>query len=144
MVTIRRAREDELDFVNLLYRRADFVASDADDIVLIAEVACERVGVGRLVPVGDDAVELGGMYVVDAHRGGGLGRAIVARLVLEAGARAIWCIPYTHVAGLYRSFGMVDAVPGEPEPPPAVAEKLRFCRARYATSVVLLHRAAQT
>lgn len=138
--TIRRMRDDELSWVNGVYRRADFVASDLDDVVLIAEVDGERVGVGRLVDVGDGALELGGMHVEEARRGRGVAKAIVGALVDAAGDKPLWCIPFARVADLYRGFGFVDAGP-DARPPAAVVEKLAFCRTRYALSVVLLFRA---
>lgn len=139
-VVVRPMRPDELPWVNGQYALADFVRSDLEDTILVAEVDGERAGVGRLVPAGEGHVELGGMYVVEAHRGRGVARALVEGLLHQAQGRTVWCIPYARVQDLYRGFGFADPPDGV-EPPPAVVEKLRFCRARYPVAVVLLRRA---
>jgi N-acetylglutamate synthase-like GNAT family acetyltransferase len=139
VTSTRRARADELSWVNDVYRRADFVASDVHDVVLVAEEGGARVGVGRLVPVAEDAYELGGMWVDEAARGRGVAKQLVAALLREAGDATLWCIPFARVADLYRGFGFADAS-ADAQPPPAVVAKLAFCRARYPFAVVLLRR----
>lgn len=137
-MTVRRARPDELAWANDVYRRVDFVASDADCVQVVAEDDGRKIGVGRLVPAGDGAYELGGMWVDEDARGRGVAKAIVAALIEAADGAPLWCIPYARVADLYRGRGFFDAVVDDA--PVAVREKLAFCRARYPLAVVLLRR----
>jgi GNAT superfamily N-acetyltransferase len=83
-----------------------FIPSDlARDTVVIAEIDGQRAGMGRLVPAGDHACELGGMYVDDAHRGRGIAHAIVNELIKRAGSQEVYCIPFADLETLYVESG---------------------------------------
>jgi hypothetical protein len=61
-------REDER-WINERYASVHFQPSDlARDLMVVAEVDGVTAGIGRLVPAGDDACELGGMHVLEEFR----------------------------------------------------------------------------
>ena len=73
------------------------------------------------------------MYVLPAHRGAGLGQAIVAMMIEDGpGAGWRWMLHTSDAHGLYRRFGFaapdgryLERPPGRPEgPEPAVADPL--------------------
>lgn len=136
-VAVRRAAPADLAWANARYAEAGFLASDATHLLLIAEMEGALAGLGRLVPAGEGAVELGGMFVLPAARGRGVSRALVRALLAAAGAARVFCIPFDDLAGLYEREGFVR-VPAEADVPPAVAAKLAWCRDRYARPACLL------
>lgn len=136
-LTIRSARPEDEDWIRARYAEADFVPHDASHHVLIAESDGAPVGLGRLVPCGAGVVELGGMYVLPAHRGAGVGPALVGALIEHAGRARVYCIPWARLEGLYarhgfRRISLDDGLPA------AVAEKLRFCAEHYEEPVCLM------
>lgn len=140
MVTIRRARPEEMEALQASWASIDFAPSGADDVILVAlDDAGARVGQGRLVPMGDGHVELGGMWVRDAWRGRGVASALVRSLLDAAGGAVVWCVPWADLAAYYQGLGIPDVAPEETAPE-GVRAKLAYCRARYARAVTLLRR----
>ena len=135
--SLRRAGPTDLDWVNARYAEADFLPSDPTHLVLIAEVDGAAAGLGRLVPAGVGAVELGGMYVLPAHRGCGVASALVRGLLGAAGRARVYCIPWDDLAGWYERAGFAR-VADEAAAPGAVRDKLAWCRSHYARAVRLL------
>jgi N-acetylglutamate synthase-like GNAT family acetyltransferase len=139
--TMRRARLDELDWVNARYLEIDFVPSTLDDLVVIAEANGVAAGMGRVVPVGPDAGELGGMLVFDAFRGSGLARQIITSLLQHSRCRTLYCVPFSELESLYASMGFACIAPDE-HTPPAVSAKWRYCLGHYPKPVLLMQRHA--
>lgn len=136
-VTVRPALPDEMGWVNGRYAETDFRSSDASHHVMIAEVGRAPAGLGRLVPMGEGDVELGGIYVLPAHRGRGVGAALVRALLAAAVGQRIWCIPWADLTGLYERAGFVR-VPEEATIPEPVRAKLEWCIRHYARPVCLM------
>lgn len=133
---LRTARPEETGWVNEQYARVRFIPSDARDVVVIAELDGERAGLGRLVEAGEDACELGGMYVDERFRGRGVARAIVEELIRRAGAREVYCIPFADLEPFYASAGFARADRGTA--PPKVREKLEWCEREMGRPVLLM------
>jgi N-acetylglutamate synthase-like GNAT family acetyltransferase len=106
------------------------------ETIVIAEIDGQRAGMGRLVPVGPDACELGGMFVDDAYRGRGVAHAIVEELVRRAGSKEIYCIPFADLEALYAASGFRRIEPVNV--PAAVQEKLDWCVREMSRPVVLM------
>jgi GNAT superfamily N-acetyltransferase len=137
VIGIRAANMDEANWVNERYAAVRFIPSDlAKETVLIAELDGEPAGLGRLVPAGDDACELGGMLVFDGFRGRGVARALVDALVQHAGGRTIYCIPFAELEPLYAAAGFERSE----EAPAAVMEKFEWCKRTYDKPVLLMRR----
>jgi GNAT superfamily N-acetyltransferase len=136
-LVLRRALPEDLDWVNARYAEADFQPSATTHLVLIAEVDGAPAGLGRLVPAGPGTVELGGMYVLPAHRGGGVAAALIAALLAAAAGARVYCVPYAHLAALYERAGFAEVAEGAAVPA-AVREKLACCKRHYAQPVRLM------
>lgn len=132
---LRRARVEEEAWLNERYAEVDFQLSDLDrDLQLVAELDGELAGTGRLVPVGENSVELGGMLVLDRFRGRGIARAIIDELLRHAAGRRVYCIPFADIETIYTAAGFVRCEDG----PPKVMAKVAWCNETYPRGVVLL------
>ena len=81
---------------------------DAACVHALAYVEGRAVGTGRLLPDG----HIGRMAVLKENRAGGLGGAILARLVAEArrrGMKEVVLSAQTHALGFYRKHGFREA-----------------------------------
>jgi predicted N-acetyltransferase YhbS len=134
---VRAAEPADRGFIDATYAAIVFAPRGPDDEMLDAEHEGERVGLGRLVPVAPDAVELGGIWTDERHRRLGIAAAVVRALLARADGRRVYCIPFAPLEGYYKRFGFIDAPPGEVLPAPITA-KLAMCRVTYSESVVLL------
>lgn len=135
-VAIRDLRDDERAWANAVYAEIGFAPSTPRDTLLVAEQNHSGVALGRLVPIGGGAVELGGIWTAPEARGVGVARAIVTALLARANtAASVWCIPYTHLVGFYESCGLAPAAPPWPD---VVAEKVRGLRERGTAVAVLV------
>ena len=136
MPTVRPAGPADRDFIARTYASIQFARTPADD-VLVAEHEGERVGLGRLVPVDEDTVELGGIWTDERHRRLGVAAMVVRALLERAGGRRVYCIPFRPLAGYYKRFGFIDAELDETVPR-AVAEKVAASEKKFAQGVALL------
>ncbi|HEX7829460.1 MAG TPA: GNAT family N-acetyltransferase [Thermoanaerobaculia bacterium] len=109
-MNLRTATHADAAWINDRYAEVHFIPSDFDrDTIVVAELDGTRAGMGRLVPAGEHAYELGGMYVSDEHRGRGIARAIIDELITLAGDADIYCIPFANLTALYASAGFVPS-----------------------------------
>jgi GNAT superfamily N-acetyltransferase len=143
-VTIRDLRHDERAWASAHYRAIQFAVVPAPAVALVAELAepgggGPRVGLGRLVAHGPDVLELGGIWTDETARGRGIARSMVTALLARAaqpGCPApLWCIPFAHLAGFYRTFGFTERAAPWPQ---AIAAKVAECIAHQLPDVVVL------
>jgi GNAT superfamily N-acetyltransferase len=137
-VTLREATPEDLLWAQQRWAEVRFVPGGPADRVVVALLQGERAGVGRIVPVGPGAGELGGMYVLPAFRGQGIAPHIV-RYLLDSEQGTLFCIPFVHLRELYVRCGFREAPEGTPLPDP-ILHKLHFCAETYPDPVVLLIR----
>lgn len=138
--TIRGARPDEMPAIQATWDAIEFARSrDGDRVWVAVDTRGERVGQGRLVPVGEGHVELGGMWTHDAWRGKGVAGALVRALLEAAGDATVWCVPWADLAEYYMGLGLSEAAPAE-SAPEKIREKLAYCRERYPRAVALLRK----
>lgn len=137
-ITIRRATEEEIFWVNNQYDQIGFKHSDySNELIAIAEVNGERAGLGRLQRLTDNIAELGGMYVNEDFRGHGLAAKIVNYLLQHSDEyRQIYCLPFSHLEGFYQRFGFKPCQ-NLVEAPSAVVEKHSWCNATYKDKTLL-------
>jgi N-acetylglutamate synthase-like GNAT family acetyltransferase len=138
--SIRRAYRHELDAVNARYAEVDFLASDTGDLVALAEMDGVAAGLGRIVPVGASAGELGGMLVFDQFKGQGLARRIIAFLLEQKQFNTLYCLPFAELESLYASMGFARTAESA-DLPAHVAAKYRWCNTHYPKPVLLMRRA---
>ena len=135
---LRLATADDATWINERYASVHFQPSDfSRDLVIVAELDGVPAGIGRLVPAGDDACELGGILVFEEYRGRGIARAIIAELLLHAGEREVYCIPFTELEPIYAAAGFVtrEAVGELPE---YIRQKLDWCEREIPERDVIL------
>jgi N-acetylglutamate synthase-like GNAT family acetyltransferase len=125
---LRKAVRSDQSWINAAYDTVHFQHSDlARDLVIVAEVDGEPAGIGRLVPLSDDAVEMGGMLVFENFRGRGLALQIVQELLRHADGRTVYCVPFSDLEPVYARAGFVRC-DEERDLPPKLREKLDWCR----------------
>lgn len=107
------------------------------DLMVVAEADGHAVGIGRLVPAGDDACELGGMHVVEAMRGRGVARAVIDELLRHANGREVYCIPFAELEPIYAAAGFARIEPHDALPE-YVREKLAWCWSELPERPVIL------
>ena len=139
MVNVRLLPPTELAWANARYAEVSFKASQPGDFVAVAELEEQRAGLGRLVRVADAVAELGGIYVLPGYRGRQVARAVVSFLLAQSPYPTLYCIPFAHLDGFYRSFGFVPA-PAASQLPVAVSDKVSWCATQYAEPVSVLVR----
>lgn len=140
-LTIRTALPGELEWINRRYAEINFLPSAADDFQAVAEIDGRPAGLGRVVPAGARAGELGGMVVFDGFRGTGLSKKIIAFLAAAQDFDCLYCLPFAKLESLYAGFGFrrLADTSGVPD---TVLEKYRWCAQFYAEPVILMGRAA--
>ncbi|HEY0139858.1 MAG TPA: GNAT family N-acetyltransferase [Thermoanaerobaculia bacterium] len=132
---LRVALPDEEAWLNARYAEVGFQRSDLSrDLQIIAELDGERAGTGRLVPLGENAVELGGMLVLDRFRGRGVAKKIIEELLRHANGREVYCIPFTDLEPIYAAAGFARSATG----PEQAMAKIKWCNRTYERGVVLL------
>ena len=140
-VTIRQAEKNDINWINSKYREVDFVKSNYEnEYIVIAKVENENAGLGRLVKIDENNIELGGIYVFPNFRGLGIAENIVRNLCEKNpfGESTIWCLPFENLLKFYSKFGFEKCenitAPGK------VASKLNWCNSesKYGKKVLLL------
>jgi N-acetylglutamate synthase-like GNAT family acetyltransferase len=140
-VRLRQATAADSHWINAAYADVHFQPSDLEhELVIVAEVEGEHAGIGRLVPAGGDACELGGMLVFDRFRGRGLARAIIDELLRNAEGREVYCIPFADLEAIYAKAGFVRFEGEEQSLPEYVQKKLAWCRTEIDRDVILMAR----
>jgi GNAT superfamily N-acetyltransferase len=136
-ITIRDLHDSERAWANAQYRAIRFATTPPGAIALVAERGGARVGLGRLVTHAPGVLELGGIWTDEAARGHGVARTMVAALLGRLASPRVWCIPFTHLAAFYQSFGFA---PSPPPWPSTIATKVADCAMLALPDVVVLVR----
>jgi putative acetyltransferase len=90
--------------------------------ILMAVEQGEAIGCVALIAMKDGGFEVAKMAVIEAHKGRGIGRDLMAACIERAravGARRLYLETNSSLApalGLYRRFGFKDVQPAEPSP----------------------------
>lgn len=135
---LRVATVADAEWINAAYAEVGFQTSDLSrELLIVAELDNERAGIGRLVPAGDAACELGGMLVFEGFRGRGVARAIVDELLRHARGRTVYCIPFADLETIYAKAGFIRREP-EATLPQYVRDKLDWCRREIQRPVILM------
>lgn len=142
LVTVERADKSDIDWINAKYAEVGFVKSDYEnEYIVIARIEGENAGIGRLVKINDNNVELGGIYVLSNHRGLGVAENIVRSLCNNNPfdeSNSVWCLPFENLLNFYSKFGFKSSF--QIDPPSEVAKKMEWCNSenRYEKEVLLL------
>jgi hypothetical protein len=139
LLLVKKLPASKLDWANSRYAEVDFLPSPASDFVAIAEIDAVAAGLGRVSQVAPGIGELGGMYVFPEHRGAGISRSLIQFLISESEFGTLYCLPFAHLEGLYRSAGFRPC-PSGPSVPDKVLEKHAWCNSHYSDPVLLMCR----
>jgi GNAT superfamily N-acetyltransferase len=139
MVQIRVANSSELPWINRCYHEIGFQPSDCSrELIAIAEIDGEPAGLGRLVTVTPDQLELGGIYTFESFRNRGVAKAIVSYLLTHVKAnQAVYCIPFCHLVPFYTGYGFVPCTTTD-DIPEQILEKVTWCSQTYSQTTSLL------
>lgn len=136
---IRRAKKTELEWVNQCYDQAGFIHSNFEkEVIAIAEWEGQKAGLGRLVQIDTQNLELGGMYVLEPFRGKGIAKELVKFLLSHVKPlQKVYCIPFEHLLPFYRECGF-DICQDLEQAPQKLVEKLLWCKKAYPHPTLLL------
>lgn len=140
--TLRLARAEDAAWINERYASVHFQTSDLSrEMLVVAEVDGVAAGIGRLVPAGEGACELGGMLVFEEFRSRGIARALIDELLDHADGRTVYCIPFADLEPIYAAAGFTRREEDE-ELPEYVRKKMEWCRTEMTREVILMHHQA--
>jgi|SRR5579862_730022 len=144
MLRIRKAETSELAWINKCYDEVGFIHSSFDtEIIAIATIDEQPAGLGRLVLVDNENLELGGMYVFGPFRRQGIAKKIVEFLLQQplCVQKTIYCIPFEDLIEFYKQFGFMPCLNMQ-QAPKELVEKLLWCKEEYTkpTSLLVLER----
>jgi len=133
--------EQELAWANQVYASLRFVPSTSADRLLLARVDNQLVGMGRIVQLDEQNVEIGGIYVKESHRNKGVARRMVQRLAQETRQEpaACWILGFRHLMSFYQSMGF-DIVAKSQSWPCCVCKKVGVCGNTFSEGCVTVLR----
>lgn len=140
-ISLRPANKSEFDWINHRYQKIGFsLCNKEKDTVLLAEVAKQRVGFGRLIPLSPQGYELAGIFVVEPFRHRGIATRIVKELIKESKTEGpIYCIAFSHLISFYKEHRFIY-YENQCQMPKELKEKFQRCRKIYQGRVELLIR----
>ncbi len=142
-ITIRPALPTEISWINTTYQSINFVDSHYEnEFIVIAEIAQKKVGLGRLVKIDPQHIELGGIYVFPNFRRLGVAQQIVHSLIQKNPFKGatIWCLPFEKLLDFYAKFGFQHCQHTNDFVPAVVLKKHHWCNegGAYQQKVLLL------
>jgi N-acetylglutamate synthase-like GNAT family acetyltransferase len=140
-IIVKQAERSQMEWINSKYDEVMFVKSNFEnEYIVIAKVENENAGLGRLVKIDNENLELGGIYVFPDFRGLGIAEKIVRNLCDKNPFEklTIWCLPFENLLSFYSKFGFKNYK--EKNTPEKVAIKLNWCNSnnKYTKKVILL------
>jgi hypothetical protein len=140
-ITLHIATATDFDAINARYTDIGFVPSQAGELVVVAMLAGDIAGQGRVVPIDLRSGELGGIYVLQHYRGHGIAKRIVDFLIGHANLPVLYCLPFAELEDFYCSMGFAS-VKQHDQIPQQVLQKHQWCNATYDKPVLLLEKIA--
>ncbi len=137
-IRIRLAELRELQWVNERYDEVKFMHSVFDrEKIAIAEVDNKPAGLGRLVQLGGNDWEMGGIYVFKEFQGKGLAEVIVKFLVAAVQPEwRVFCLPFAPLKDFYARFGFIPCAAGM-KIPDEISKKHQWCNDTYPDRTLL-------
>lgn len=118
LFVLRHARREEQRIIREMIRAAHInpLGVDWRRFILAVDGNAEVIGCGQVKPHQDGTRELASIVVMEPWRGRGVARAIVERLMSEAGP-PLWLTCRSALMPLYERFGFREVAPQEDQPP---------------------------
>jgi len=136
------ATKNELQWVNEQYQKIGFVPSDLEnETIAIVTYKDKYAGVGRIIYLNEEEVEIGGIYILDEFRGLSLANELVDYLVKDArksNLKEVYCLPFEELKHFYGKFGFEEVDYEDKQINTHILKKLRWCLYNYEKKVLLL------
>jgi len=99
-----------MEWIKNCYDQVEFIHWHFEnEIIAIAEFNGEKAGLGRLVKVDENNLELGEMYVFESFRGKGIAKETVNFLLIHVSpSQTVYCIPFEHLLHFYKQCGFTN------------------------------------
>lgn len=111
-MNIQLATSNDLEWINNQYDSIGFVRSDLNrDMVAIITYDNVYAGVGRLVQIDKDTIEMGGIFILPQFRGLQLAGELVSFLVVTAQklqVKNVYCLPFEELENFYKKYGFTE------------------------------------
>lgn len=138
-IILNIAADTDLAAINERYADISFVPSHAGELIVVATLAGDIAGQGRVVPIDARSGELGGIYVLPRCQGRGVAKRIVDFLIHNTDLSILYCLPFAELESFYHSMGFVS-VKERNQVPVKVLQKHKWCIDTYDKPVLLLER----
>ncbi|PEB51391.1 GNAT family N-acetyltransferase [Bacillus pseudomycoides] len=132
---------EDLDWINTQYQSVGFVPSNLkQDKVAIITYNGEQAGLGRLVYIDEQTIEMGGIYILPKYRGYKLAGELVSFLVQTAKQLQVphvYCIPFEELEAFYKKYGFKEVHAAHETVHPNILNKYNWCLQEYDKNVLL-------
>ncbi|HDR6313138.1 TPA: GNAT family N-acetyltransferase [Bacillus cereus] len=140
-MSIQLATSYDLEWVNNQYKSIGFVPSDLErDLVAIITYDNVYAGVGRLVQIDKDTIEMGGIFILPKFRGLQLAGELVSFLVETAKklqVQHVYCLPFEELEYFYKKYGYTEVDTTKEIVHPIILKKYNWCLDHYDKHVLL-------
>lgn len=140
-MSIQLATSNDLKWINKQYKSIGFVPSDLKrDIVAIITCDNSYAGVGRLVQIDEDTIEMGGIFILPKFRGLQLAGELVSFLVETAKklqVQHVYCLPFEELENFYKKYGYTEVDTTKEVVHPIILKKYNWCLDHYDKHVLL-------
>ncbi|PEX94051.1 GNAT family N-acetyltransferase [Bacillus cereus] len=135
------ARSNDLKWINNQYESIGFVPSDLKrDKVAIITYRNEYAGVGRLVQIDENTIEMGGIFILPKFRGLQLAGELISFLLETARAlqvQHVYCLPFEELENFYKKYGYTEVDTRKEVVHPIILKKYNWCLENYDKHVLL-------
>ncbi|WP_212936595.1 GNAT family N-acetyltransferase [Bacillus hominis] len=142
-MSIQLATSNDLEWINIQYESIGFVQSDLTrDKVAIITYNNEYAGIGRLVQIDKDTIELGGIFILPNFRGLQLAGELVSFLVQTAKKlhiQNVYCLPFEELENFYKKYGFTEVDTTQEVVHPIILKKYNWCLETYDKHVLLFN-----
>ncbi|MDM5433740.1 GNAT family N-acetyltransferase [Bacillus hominis] len=140
-MSFQLATSKDLEWINIQYESIGFVQSDLTrDKVAIITYNNEYAGIGRLVQIDEDTIELGGIFILPHFRGLQLAGELVSFLVQTAKKlhiQNVYCLPFEELENFYKKYGFTEVDTTQEVVHPIILKKYNWCLETYDKHVLL-------
>ncbi|CAM3888154.1 MULTISPECIES: GNAT family N-acetyltransferase [Bacillus cereus group] len=140
-MSIQLATSNDLEWINNQYKSIGFVPSDLKrDIVAIITYDNSYAGVGRLVQIDKDTIEMGGIFILPQFRGLQLAGELVSFLVETAKklqVQHVYCLPFAELEEFYKKYSYTEVDTTKEAVHPIILKKYNWCLDHYDKHVLL-------
>ncbi|WP_342714699.1 GNAT family N-acetyltransferase [Bacillus paramycoides] len=140
-MNIQLATSNDLEWINNQYDSIGFVRSDLNrDMVAIITYDNAYAGVGRLVQIDEDTIEMGGILILPKFRGLQLAGELVSFLVETAKklqVQHVYCLPFEELENFYKKYGYTEVDTTKEAIHPIILKKYNWCLDHYDKHVLL-------